>query len=132
MSEVVLDASVAIAALTGVQPGDRALKARLASVVCHAPHLVDAEVGSVLRRGVAAGNITVAVAETALRAVAALVDERYPHGSLAATAWALRANVSYYDALYVSLAARLQIPLLTLDARLSRAPQLPCTVELIT
>lgn len=80
----------------------------------------------------AAGNLTVAVAETALRAVAALVDERYPHGSLAAAAWALRANVRYYDALYVSLAARLQIPLLTLDARLSRAPQLPCTVELIT
>lgn len=61
----------------------------------------------------------------------ALVDERYPHGSLAATAWALRADVSYYDALYVALAARLQVPLLTLDARLSRTPQLPCTVELI-
>ena len=34
--------------------------------------------------------------------------------------------------LYVALAARLQIPLLTLDARLSCAPGLTCAVELVT
>ncbi len=45
--------------------------------------------------------------------------------------WALRDNVTYYDALYVALAARLGYPLLTADARLARAPGLPCAVELI-
>ena len=59
------------------------------------------------------------------------VGERYPHGPLATAAWALRDNVTYYDALYVALAARLGYPLLTADARLARAPGLPCAVELI-
>ena len=43
----------------------------------------------------------------------------------------LRDNVTYYDALYVALAARLGYPLLTADARLARAPGLPCAVELV-
>jgi predicted nucleic acid-binding protein len=131
VNEVVVDASVAIAALTGVAPPDRELRSRLAGSVCHAPHLVDAEVGSVLRRRLATGDISATVAESALHAVLLLIDQRYPHGSLADGAWALRANLSYYDALYVALAARLQVPLLTLDARLSRSPQLPCAVELL-
>ena len=46
-------------------------------------------------------------------------------------AWTLRDNLTYYDALYVALAARLGYPLLTADARLARAPGLPCAVELI-
>ncbi|MGH9188614.1 MAG: hypothetical protein ACRD0Q_01050 [Acidimicrobiales bacterium] len=43
---------------------------------------------------------------------------------------ALRENLSVYHALYVALAQALSAPLLTADARLSRAPQLPCEVEL--
>ncbi len=35
-----------------------------------------------------------------------------------------------YDALDVVLAATLDVPLLTADARLARAPGLPCQVEL--
>jgi len=38
---------------------------------------------------------------------------------------------TYYDALYVALAARLGFPLLTADARLAHAPGLPCAVELV-
>ena len=52
-------------------------------------------------------------------------------GPSRAGAWALRDNVTYYDALYVALAARLGYPLLTADARLARAPGLPCAVELV-
>jgi predicted nucleic acid-binding protein len=46
-------------------------------------------------------------------------------------AWELRLNLSAYDALYVALAEQLQVPLLTADARLARAPGLRCCVELI-
>jgi predicted nucleic acid-binding protein len=46
-------------------------------------------------------------------------------------AWALRENFSFYDALYVALAQSLSVPLLTGDGRLSRAPGLPCAVELM-
>jgi predicted nucleic acid-binding protein len=60
-----------------------------------------------------------------------LITDRYPHTTCAETAWALRDDLTYYDALYVALAARLGYPLLTADARLARAPGLPSAVELI-
>jgi predicted nucleic acid-binding protein len=59
------------------------------------------------------------------------VDARYAHGPLAATAWYLRDDITLYDALYVTLAASLGVPLLTAAARLARAPGLPCVVEVI-
>lgn len=131
MIEVVLDASVAITALTAVASPGLELRSRLIETVCHAPHLIDAEIGSVLRRRLAGGTITAAVAESALRAASTVVDQHYPHGALAHAAWALRHNLTYYDALYVALAARLSLPLLTGDARLARSPGLPCAVEVI-
>ncbi len=45
---------------------------------------------------------------------------------------ALRDNLSDYDAMYVALAARLDVSLLTADARLARAPGLPCAVEVLS
>ena len=128
---IVLDASVAVRALLSARETDRVLRERVRQSSCHAPHLIDAEVGSVLRRRAAAGAIEVDSAAAALRAVKNLITDRYPHTTYAEVAWALRHNVSYYDALYVALAARLGYPLLTTDARLSRAPGLPCEVELI-
>jgi predicted nucleic acid-binding protein len=128
---VVLDASAAVTALVEVSPQAAQLRRRLAGVLTQAPHLIDAEVGSVLRRRTAAGLIDPQVAAGALRGVGVLVAERYPHGPLATTAWALRHNLTYYDALYVALATRLGDPLLTADARLARSPGLPCEVELI-
>ena len=131
MIEVVVDASVAVHVLTPTDTGAAPLLARLRGTTCHAPHLVDAEVGNVLRRGVRQGVLDAAIAEGALRALASLVTSRHPHGILAQAAWALRHNLTYYDALYVALAARLGHPLLTADARLARSPGLPCEVELI-
>ena len=128
---IVLDASVAVRALLSARETDRVLRERVRQSSCHAPHLIDAEVGSVLRRRAAAGAIEVDSAAAALRAVKNLITDRYPHTTYAEVAWALRHNVRYYDALYVALAARLGYPLLTTDARLSRAPGLPCEVELI-
>jgi predicted nucleic acid-binding protein len=129
--DVVVDASVAALALVSTGDDAATLFRRLAEASCHAPHLVDAEVGSVLRRGAANGVLTPGTAEAALRALDTLVTHRYPHGSLATVAWRLRNNLSYYDALYVALAAGLGYPLLTADARLAGAPGLPCTVELV-
>ena len=126
--DIVLDASVAARAL---MPGDADLLGRLRRTPCHAPHLIDAEVGSVLRRAVAGGRMAAHTAEAGLHALGTLVEDRYPHSHLVAAAWRLRDSVSYYDALYVALAARLGFPLLTADARLARAPGLPCTVELV-
>jgi predicted nucleic acid-binding protein len=131
VNDVVLDASVAASAVSGRRTEDGLLRERLSGTTCHAPHLLDAEVGSVLRRQVAAGVLRPAVALAGLRALDVLVQERYPHPPLARAAWDLRENLTYYDALYAALAARLGVPLLTADARLARAPGLPCAVELV-
>lgn len=132
MTDLVLDASVAaIAVSDSGSPGD-AVRNRLAGTVLHAPHLVDAEVGSVLRKTTAARLITPEQAAGSLRMLAHLVTERYPHGPLTLPAWGLRHNLSFYDALYVALAARLRLPLITADLRLANAPNLPCRIETIS
>jgi predicted nucleic acid-binding protein len=90
----------------------------------HAPHLVDMEVLSALRRLLASGETT---AERAGAAIADLLDlpiERYPHEILVPRVWQLRETFSAYDASYVALAEGLAdepVPLLTADARLARA-----------
>jgi predicted nucleic acid-binding protein len=132
LTDVVLDASATVTALVERTPEAHALRERLGRLGRHAPHLIDAEVGSVLRRRVAAGELPAELAEGALRALDSLVVERYPHGPLAPAAWRLRHNVSYHDALYVALAARLGATLLTGDKRLANVPGLPCELEVIS
>lgn len=128
---VVLDASVLVDSLVE-GPHAELLDVRLErEPELWAPHLVDAEVGHALRAGVQRGELTRAAAGQALDHLAAVRLDRAPHVHLLRAAWALRDNVSFYDALYVSLAAALDAPLLTLDARLATAPGLPATVELL-
>lgn len=86
-----------------------------------APHLVDAEVGHVLRRAVRLGEIDADAAEDALDDLIAMPLRRVRHRELVPRAWELRDNVSFYDALYVSLAELLEQPLVTFDGRLARA-----------
>lgn len=130
--EYVIDASAMAHALIRKDASGTALAQRIAASTCHAPHLIDAEVGHVLRRHERNGQITEEVALVSFRLLETLVDERYAHsGWLALEAWELRHTVTFYDGLYVALAARLGMPLLTGDATLCRAPTLPCRVELI-
>lgn len=132
MNDYVLDASALVLALNGKTAAADTLRARLPGMRRHAPHLIDAEIGNVLRRHVQAARVTSEEAHAALRAARVLINHRYPHaGPLAELAWTLRDNLSFSDALYVALAARLGIPLVTCDTRLSRSPGLPCTVEVV-
>jgi predicted nucleic acid-binding protein len=129
----VVDASALALAVLGTSPDHRLLRGRLSEETCHAPHIVDAEVGNVLRHQVLRGSLPAAEAEVLLGAAAALVDLRYGmSGTLGRVAWGMHQNLSFYDAVYVALAGALSLPLLTADARLSRAPGLPCAVELIS
>lgn len=126
----VVDASALLLALIGRDEAAEALRARLPSIRLHAPLLIDAEVGNVLRRHERHGRISPLEAETALRMGHSLVGHRYPHaGALAELAWQRRANVTFYDALYAALAAQLSVPLVTADVRLARTPSLGCQVE---
>jgi predicted nucleic acid-binding protein len=124
---VVIDASVLVNALLV----NGSARSRLAAESLQAPELIDAEVLSVLRRLVLAGKLQDGAALQALTVAHQLGLRRYVSRALWRRAWELRLNLSAYDALYVALAEQLQVPLLTADARLARAPGLRCCVELI-
>jgi predicted nucleic acid-binding protein len=127
---LVIDASAMVMALLGRSAGAATIRRRLSNELCHAPHLIDAEVGNVLRRRVLRGDLTATDAEALLHISTPLVDHRYEMTrALARAAWVLRQNVSFYDGLYAALAAALAIPLVTADTRLSRAPGLGCAVQ---
>ena len=129
---LVVDASALVYATTETGSAARRLLARLEADVCHAPHLIDAELGNVLRRKVGREEIAEGHAGVVLDQAPHLVDHRYEHrGAIASAAWALRENVSFYDALHVVLAAAVGAPLVTLDHRLAAAPGLPCRIEVV-
>jgi predicted nucleic acid-binding protein len=97
----------------------------------HVPHLVDVEVAQVLRRFVSRGELEPERGRQALENLAAFPLERHSHDLLLARIWALRQNLTAYDASYVALAEALGATLLTRDARLQRASGHLAQVEVI-
>lgn len=90
----------------------------------HAPGLMDVEVAQVFRRLVAAGAVTERRAGAGLETLQELDVQRHGERPLLPRVWALRRNLTAYDATYVALAEALDCPLLTFDSRLARAPGL--------
>lgn len=129
---IVLDASCLVELLVGTALG-RQIAVRIADPAesLHVPHLADVEVAQTLRRFVREGDLEATSARTALELLRGLDLERHTHEPLLDRVWALRQNLSAYDAVYVALAEALNSPLLTCDARLARAPGLSRRVELI-
>ena len=87
-----------------------------------APELIDAEVLSTLRRGVLADTVPESDAAAAVQRLINAPITRHSHSALVTEAWRYRHNVSAYDAFYLALARKHELPLITVDARLSRAP----------
>src|SRR5207245_6261955 len=93
-----------------------------------APSLVLFESSNIIRRHEMAGLVS---ADQAVQAHADLLDlsiEHWPYDLLGSRVWELRTNLSSYDASYVAVAELADAPLVTLDRRLSRAPNLRCVV----
>ena len=129
---LVLDSGAYVFATTKRTAQARAVLQRIGRATCHAPHLFDAEIGNVLRRQVCAGLLPAVQAERLMVLASSVVEFRYDHsGPMMAIAWQLRDSLTFYDALYVALATTLSVPLVTTDARLSRAPALPRSVEVV-
>lgn len=130
---IVLDASALLELLLGT-PAGRSVAARIAdpSIGLHMPHLADIEITQALRRYVKDGDIDADSAASAIEDLHALDVERYAHEPLLDRVWALRHNLSAYDAVYVALAEILNTTLLTCDGRLARAPGIGKRVELIS
>ena len=128
----VLDASAIVELLLGTRLG-RVVAARLAdpAIGLHAPHLLDVEVAQALRRYVREGELGTAAAAAALENLRALDIERHAHEPLLDRIWALRQNLTAYDATYVALAEALDTTLVTCDRKLARAPGLSRRVDLV-
>ncbi|HEX4668969.1 MAG TPA: type II toxin-antitoxin system VapC family toxin [Solirubrobacterales bacterium] len=129
----VIDASVLAEYLSDAEGAEVARRRLIADRTrLWAPHLVDAEVGHALRRGVRRGEIAGDAAGDALDDLIAMPLRRVRHRELIPRAWELRENVSFYDALYVSLAELLDQPLITFDGRLARANGVRAEIEVLT
>lgn len=128
---IVLDAS-AVVELVLATPAGRAVAGRIANpdISLHAPHLLDVEVAQALRRCAASGIIDDHTATAAFATLRDLDLERHGHEPLLGRVWALRRNLTAYDAVYVALAEALGAPLLTCDGKLARAAGL-ARVELV-
>jgi predicted nucleic acid-binding protein len=96
-----------------------------------APELIAPELISVLRRMVRHDPGLLPKAQRLLQEYTALNVSRFAHDDLIESAWELRDTVSAYDAMYVSLARELELPLLTKDRKLLRAARDVCEVELL-
>ena len=122
---IVVDASALLEWLLGL-PRARQVGQRLSeSTSLHAPALIDVEVAQVVRRGVARGDVAERLGERVLSDLADLEISRYDHVVLLPSIWKLRHTLTAYDGAYVALASLLDAPLITLDARLARAPLPP-------
>jgi predicted nucleic acid-binding protein len=118
---IVVDSAAIVDALTAVE-GTEELRADLADEELHAPALLDFEVVSALRGLTLGGQLSAVRAHDALADFDALPIRRWPSGAaLRLRAFALRDNLTAYDAAYVALAEALECPILTRDSRLARS-----------
>lgn len=109
-----------------------AVRQRLASDPDQAaPHVVDVEVVSVLRRDHRLGRLDETAAAQAVEDLRDWPGERFGHQPLLERVWELRTTVRGWDAAYVALAEALDAPLLTLDARLAAASGPRCRIDVV-
>jgi predicted nucleic acid-binding protein len=124
---IVVDASAMLAALLNDGPARRLIGTERV----HAPHLIDSEIVSGLRRQVQRNRVSPADGWAVLQTWRRLAVTRYPAPGLFERMWALRENLSAYDATYVALAEVLDCALVTVDARLGRAGPARCAVTVV-
>ena len=118
---IVLDASVVVELLINSALGQsirQELAAHDESLI--APHLLDIEVVSALRRLDAAQRIDPYRAAQLLDDLAALPADRCPHEPLLPRIWELRPNLTAYDATYIALAEATGSVLYTCDQKLRK------------
>jgi predicted nucleic acid-binding protein len=129
---IVVDASALLEVLLRT-PRGQAIEARFfdGSESLHSPHLLDVEVAQVIRRFAMTGEIDAARAQAALDDFLDLPILRHSHSLLLRRVWALRTNLTAYDAAYVALAETLEATFLTHDRRLATAARRYVTVELV-
>jgi predicted nucleic acid-binding protein len=123
VDRVVVDASAVVDLLVGTAYAP-AVRARLAGTVWAAPAHLDAEVLSALGRLSRAGRLSAGEVDQRVALLGSMPLTRHLLPGLVAGAWTRRVDLRLGDALYVELAAQLQVVLVTTDQRLAKASPL--------
>lgn len=121
MTGYVIDASALVEVVLHTELGE-AVANTIRDRRLIAPELIDVEVLATLRRSVLAKSVSDPEVSLAVHRLINAPITRHSHRTLVQEAWRYRQNVSAYDAFYVALAHKNRMPLVTVDARLSRAP----------
>ena len=126
--EAVVDASLVVDFVLGGTQAV-AIGAHIDGLELWAPAHIDAEVLSAIGRMHRAGELTTREAGTRLGEAMDIPLRRQLLDDLVPGAWRRRDRLRLSDALYVEVASRRDVPLLTTDARLGRAVRI---AEVIT
>ena len=112
-----VDASVFVLAAEG---DGGAVELMTSGAELHAPDLVLLEVVNALRSLERAGALDAADVERAVAGLGQLAIRTHAHGPLLDGIWALRHNLSAYDASYLALAELEDLTLVTADSALAQ------------
>ena len=128
---IVIDASAEVAILLNIGQDVERIRSRIArpGETLHVPHLFEIEILHALRSLTLRGTVPSERARLALDRLRDTRFVRYPHTALMERMWALRENLTAYDAAYIALAEALDAPLVTTDARLARVSGVRAAIE---
>ena len=114
---LVIDANVAIKWVLAEDAAERAAALRQQPEEVIAPTLIAAEIGSAMRKRVAAKELSASEAVSAAQIATGLIDRLVPIPELARRALEIAIKIKHpiYDCFYVALAEREQVPLVTAD-----------------
>ncbi|MQA73791.1 MAG: PIN domain-containing protein [Solirubrobacterales bacterium] len=128
---IVLDASAGVELLcrNGAR-GDWIAERLAGEFTVHVPALFDLEVLHALRGLEASEKLASTTLGAALSDLVDLRATRHDHERLRPRVWALRRNLTAYDAAYVALAELLEATLLTTDAPLARSSGHEARIEM--
>lgn len=126
MSQLVVDSSAVVSALLDAGAEGSRIRAQMAGHGLEAPDILLVEASNVLRRLEISGTLSDQTASAAFADLLAFPINFWPSRLLVDRIWELRGSVTSYDAAFVALAEKLNVPLLTLDRRLSSAPGPRC------
>ena len=124
---IVIDASVIVAALVDTGRDGIWAESLIATETLVAPELVTVETTNILRRLELAKELSPLQSGLAQQDLMRLDIQLFPFHPFAERVWALRKNITSYDAWYVALAEALECSLATLDIKLKNAVGTKCS-----
>jgi len=124
---IVIDASVIVAALVDTGRDGIWAESLIATETLVAPELAMVEATNILRRLELAKELSPVEAGLAQKDLMRLDIQLFPFQPFAERVWALRKNITSYDAWYVALAEALDCSLATLDIKLKNAAGTRCS-----